>query len=75
MQQNLMHRKSMQNEVKAQINGKLVDMGKRFNQDYSKVTRPFTIMVDLINELLNSGDSCSELYTSETSLTLLDFMN
>ena len=56
---------------------KLVDWGKRFNKDHSKVTRPFTIMVDLINnyiDLLNSEDSCSELHTSETSLSLLDYI-
>ena len=31
-------------------------------------------MVDLINELLNSEDSCSGLHTSETSLSLLDYI-
>ena len=53
---------------------KLVDRGKRFNQDYSNVTRPFTIIVDLINKYIDLLNSSSELHPSETSLSLLYYI-
>ena len=52
-----MHLKPMQNEAKAQINQQqaasswLIEAKDPTKTIYSKVTRPFTIMVDQINVL------------------------